>query len=77
MYSRLGALALPGFTYFRAFLALEEQRILSKAVLDHLDSVGTNTARRKHKRVLASGVLPDENGFLPDASYEFEEVRLT
>jgi hypothetical protein len=74
MYSRLSALSLPGFTYLRAFLTLEEQRVLSKAALDHLDAVGTSTARRKHKRLVASGVLSDENGFLPDASYEFEEV---
>lgn len=75
MYSRLSTFSLPGFTYLRAFLTLEEQHVLSKAALDHLDTVGTSAARRKHKRLVASGVLPDENGFLPDASYEFEEVR--
>jgi hypothetical protein len=74
MYSRLSALSLPGFTYLRAYLTLEEQRVLSRAALDHLDAVGTSAARRKHKRIVASGVLPDENGFLPDEGYDFEEV---
>src|ERR1700761_8988948 len=65
-----------GFTYFPSFLSKNEQHILSRAALAHLDSVGSSAGRRKRKRLLNSGILPDEHGFLPDESYEFEEVSV-
>lgn len=63
-----------GFTYLPSILSKNEQHILSRAALAHLDNVGSSAGRRKRKRLLNSGILPDEHGFLPDESYEFEEV---
>jgi len=64
-----------GFTYISSFLDKQEQFILTKAALNHLDGLGTNSARRTLKRALAAGLTHDQLGFLPEEEcYQFEEV---
>ena len=64
-----------GFTYISSFLDKQEQFVLTKAALNHLDGLGTNSARRKLKRALAAGLTHDQLGFLPEEEcYQFEEV---
>ena len=76
-YSTTASAPPTGFTYLSNFLDKGEQVLLTKAALTHLDNVGSSSARRKLKRLLAAGaVARDEFGFLPeDPCYQFEEVR--
>ncbi|PVG02975.1 hypothetical protein CPB86DRAFT_772329 [Serendipita vermifera] len=65
-----------GFTYFPNFLSRQEQLLLTRAALDHLDNaVASPVTRKRRKRLLATGsVSPDEWGFLPEKEcYDFEE----
>lgn len=74
---RFFSTAPSGFIYHKHFLNRQEQLLLTEAALAHLDNVGPSATRRKQKRLLASGsIVRDEDGFLPEACYEFEEVTV-
>ncbi|KIM32343.1 hypothetical protein M408DRAFT_326942 [Serendipita vermifera MAFF 305830] len=74
LFSSAAATPPAGFTYISPFLNRHEQVVLTKAALNHLDGLGTHSARRKLKRALSGGINHDELGFLPeDSCYQFEE----